>query len=169
MFKKMPVCRLMISCPSDVKTEIEIINRVVDNINDSIGFRFSFTPLPRFFSPFLHSTMRYRSLSSIQPQGVVSLPSHKVSRVSWYSGSCQLQLGFHIRDFHPLWSDFPDSSVILLLTCRSPNPGTHALRFRLFRFRSPLLTESMFLSLPPPTQMFQFSGFPPYTYVFSIW
>ena len=38
MFKKMPVCRLMISCPSDVKTEIEIINRVVDNINDSIGF-----------------------------------------------------------------------------------------------------------------------------------
>ena len=34
----MPVCRLMISCPSDVKTEIEIINRVVDNINDSIGF-----------------------------------------------------------------------------------------------------------------------------------
>lgn len=37
MFKKMPVCRLMISCPSDVKTEIEIINKVVDNINDSIG------------------------------------------------------------------------------------------------------------------------------------
>ena len=27
----------MISCPSDVKTEIEIINKVVDNINDSIG------------------------------------------------------------------------------------------------------------------------------------
>lgn len=37
MFKKMPVCRLMISCPSDVKTEVEIINRVVENINDSIG------------------------------------------------------------------------------------------------------------------------------------
>lgn len=37
MFQKMPVCRLMISCPSDVKTEIEIINKVVDNINDSIG------------------------------------------------------------------------------------------------------------------------------------
>lgn len=37
MFQKTPVCRLMISCPSDVKTEIEIINKVVDNINDSIG------------------------------------------------------------------------------------------------------------------------------------
>lgn len=42
MFKKMPVCRLMISCPSDVKTEVEIINRVVDNINDSIGFLWIF-------------------------------------------------------------------------------------------------------------------------------
>ncbi len=30
-----------------------------------VGFRFSFTPLPGSFSPFLHSTMRYRSLSSI--------------------------------------------------------------------------------------------------------
>ena len=29
------------------------------------GFRCSFTPLPGSFSPFLHSTMRYRSLSSI--------------------------------------------------------------------------------------------------------
>ena len=29
------------------------------------GFRFSFTPLPGSFSPFLHSTMLYRSLGSI--------------------------------------------------------------------------------------------------------
>ena len=53
------------------------------------GFRFSFTPLPGFFSPFLHSTVLYRSLSSIQPCGVVPASSHKVSRVSWYSGSCR--------------------------------------------------------------------------------
>ena len=31
------------------------------------------------------------------------------------------------------------------------NPGMHAYRFGLFRFRSPLLTESMFLSFPRPT------------------
>ena len=31
-------------------------------------------------------------------------------------------------------------------------------RFGLFRFRSPLLTESHSLSFPPPTKMFQFSG-----------
>ena len=29
------------------------------------GFRFSFTPLPGSFSPFLHSTLLYRSLRSI--------------------------------------------------------------------------------------------------------
>ena len=31
-------------------------------------------------------------------------------------------------------------------------------RFRLFPFRSPLLWESIFLSLPPGTKMFQFPG-----------
>ena len=31
------------------------------------------------------------------------------------------------------------------------NPGMHAYRFGLFRVRSPLLTESMFLSFPRPT------------------
>jgi hypothetical protein len=31
-------------------------------------------------------------------------------------------------------------------------------RFRLFRVRSPLLTESIFLSFPPVTEMFQFTG-----------
>ena len=40
-------------------------------------------------------------------------------------------------------------------------------RFGLFRFRSPLLSESRLISLPPPTEMFQFSGFPPLTYGFS--
>ena len=37
------------------------------------------------------------------------------------------------------------------LTYAVHNPGTHALRFRLFPFRSPLLRKSMFLSLPPGT------------------
>ena len=37
---------------------------------------------------------------------------------------------------------------------------THA-RFSLFRFRSPLLTESRLLSLPVGTEMFHFPTFPP--------
>ncbi len=40
----------------------------------------------------------------------------------------------------------------------SYNPGRQAFRFGLFPFRSPLLGESMFLSLPPGTKMFQFPG-----------
>ena len=34
------------------------------------------------------------------------------------------------------------------------------IRFVLFRFRSPLLTESHLISIPPPTKMLQFGGFP---------
>ena len=40
------------------------------------------------------------------------------------------------------------------------NPREHAPWFGLFPFRSPLLRKSMFLSLPPGTEMFQFPGCP---------
>ena len=36
----------------------------------------------------------------------------------------------------------------------------------LFRFRSPLLTESRLISVPPGTEMFQFPGFASSPYVF---
>ena len=39
--------------------------------------------------------------------------------------------------------------------------------FGLFRFRSPLLTESLLLSFPPGTEMFQFPGLAARTYGFS--
>ena len=47
----------------------------------------------------------------------------------------------------------PSQAVLLAdqLTCAVRNPGVHAHRFRLLRFRSPLLPESMFLSFPPAT------------------
>ena len=35
-----------------------------------------------------------------------------------------------------------------------------SVRFRLIPFRSPLLRESLLVSIPPPTKMFQFGGFP---------
>jgi hypothetical protein len=58
------------------------------------------------------------------------------------------QLAFHVRDCHPLWSDFPCSSVKQLFgnshvrsptTLRGKSP-----KFGLFRLRSALLTESIF-------------------------
>ena len=46
------------------------------------------------------------------------------------------------------------------------NPRKHALWVGLLPFRSPLLWESIFLSPPPGTEMFQFPGFPLAQYVF---
>ena len=42
-----------------------------------------------------------------------------------------------------------------------PSTGITHHRFSLFRFRSPLLTESFLFSLPEGTEMFHFPSFPP--------
>ena len=75
---------------------------------------------------------------------------------------------FRIQDFHLLQLDFPKpfyqiSSINYVVL----NPRLHATWFGLFRFRSPLLTESLLFSLPPATQMFQFAGFPSIRYVLA--
>ena len=84
---------------------------------------------------------------------------------------------FHVRGYHPLCRRFPTSSATQTI-CNSPpkrqlqlsGPSTpHAqrlpaitrIRFGLFRFRSPLLTESRLLSLPAGTEMFHFPALPP--------
>ncbi len=59
-----------------------------------------------------------------------------------------------IRGCHPLRPAFPDRSASF----------THTTG--LFRFRSPLLTESRLMSVPPGTEMFQFPGFASPHYVF---
>ena len=43
-----------------------------------------------------------------------------------------------------------------------PLPGITRAWFSLFRFRSPLLTESLLFSLPTGTEMFHFPAFPPH-------
>ena len=55
---------------------------------------------------------------------------------------------FYIRGYHPLWPDFPDRSA-----------NKMAKDCWLFRFRSPLLSESRLISFPSPTEMFQFREF----------
>ncbi len=70
-----------------------------------------------------------------------------------------------LQDCHLLWIDFPDDSrvtqsVMLMSIPRSED------RFGLFRFRSPLLTESLLLSFPLVTEMFQFARFAPSPYAF---
>src|SRR6185312_176818 len=83
--------------------------------------------------------------------------SDKITRVSSYSlsltGSC-----FRVRGYHPLWPDFPDRST-----------NTHPITTTgLVPVRSPLLRESRLISFPPVTEMFQFTGFAPNTYGFSV-
>ena len=73
---------------------------------------------------------------------MVPAHSHKVSRVSWYSGSCHACLPFVYGAFTLSgWLSQNHSTRLTRQSC-SPNPGVHALRFGLFRVRSPLLTES---------------------------
>jgi hypothetical protein len=65
-----------------------------------------------------------------------------------------------IRDCHPLWCAFPDTSAsrTFVTALGSHNPGPKA-GLGYVRFRSPLLTESRLISSPPGTEMCQFPGF----------
>ena len=66
---------------------------------------------------------------------------------------------FRARGFHPPRRRFPAACANgLPAAARSRNPAGHARRFGLFRFRSPLLTESRLISSPPGTEMFHFPG-----------
>ena len=73
------------------------------------------------------------------------VPAHsiKVSRVSMYSGSRSVSSPFAYGAF-TLSGRLSQTFLLesLNLKC-GPNPGMHASRFGLFRFRSPLLTESL--------------------------
>ena len=75
------------------------------------GFRFYFTPLPGFFSPFLHSTgslsvdHEYLALEDGPPifEQDVTCPALLIAHLV-------PQLPFPVRGYHPLWPDFPDRS-----------------------------------------------------------
>ena len=95
--------------------------------------------------------------------------SNRVSRARFYSGAEPSLLSCRIRDFHPLWQPIPESSArVIRDLCPVLQPHSDESKwFRLFRVRSPLLTESLLLSFPPGTEMFQFPGLAANTYGFS--
>ena len=70
---------------------------------------------------------------------------------------------FRVRGCHPVSPTFPGSSAsfqtifMWVLQPRTRN----LVRFRLIRFRSPLLTESRLISFPRGTEMFQFPRLAP--------
>jgi hypothetical protein len=112
-------------------------------------FRICFTPLPGFFSPFPHGTgslsvdYEYLALEDGPPifRQDFTCPALLVA-------SLVPPPTFRIRGCHPLRPPFPERSATSTAnTCR------------LFRVRSPLLAESRLISVPPATEMFQFTGF----------
>ena len=123
---------------------------------------FYFTPLPGFFSPFplgtcsLSVTREYLALldgprwfrQGSTCLAVLRIP-YRVYDISFTGLSPSLVL-LSIR--------FNYASIFLLLY-RSPTTPIPKNWFGLFPFRSPLLRESIFLSFPPATKMFQFTGF----------
>ena len=87
------------------------------------------------------------------------MDSDRVSRAPPYSGYLKEFSIFHLQDFHLLWFNFPsDSTISKISYSYTEVPPTPKSWFGLFPFRSPLLRESIFLSLPPVTKMFQFAG-----------
>ena len=106
--------------------------------------------------------VRYRCDSSIQGWRVVSPASVRVSRALTYSGSCYLEILFHIRDYHPLWLFFPKCSIRVSLWILQSSTPNASIGFALFPFRSPLLRESRLISFPLVTEMFHFTRFAPF-------
>ena len=122
------------------------------------GFRIYFTPLPGVFSPFPHGT----GSLSVDYEYLALEDGPPIFR---QDSTCPALLVVHlvpqstflIQGYHLLWPDFPfrfDKST--------------AKEYRLFRFRSPLLSESRLMSFPRATEMFQFTRFALHAYVFSM-
>ena len=115
------------------------------------GFRFSFTPLPGSFSPFPHGTVLYRSLWVFSLGGWSPLLPTRfhVSRSTLVPPAKNL---FTRTGLSPPLVCFPKTVPLEdFLRLAARNPMMLASWFGLFRVRSPLLTESIFLSFPPGT------------------
>ena len=114
-------------------------------------FQVYFTPLPGFFSPFPHGT----SSLSVDYEYLALEDGPPIFRQDF---TCPALLvaslvsprSFRVRGYHPLRPPFPERST-----------KTTAKSCRLVRVRSPLLAESRLISVPPATEMFQFTGLAP--------
>ena len=91
---------------------------------------------------------------------MVPVDSDKIPRVSPYSGYHKKTEAFHLQGYHLLWRSFPEPSTILpfFYSMYMVLQPQYEYWFGLFPFRSPLLRKSIFLSFPPVTKMFQFTG-----------
>lgn len=112
---------------------------------------------------------------------MVLADSHGIPRVPCYSGDC-VTLGPRVSStglsptpvLFPTSFDYTQQHIsvsVMLNRTHTPHNTVYATparltrtRFRLIRFRSPLLPESFLFSLPTGTEMFHFPAFPPPPY-----
>ena len=89
---------------------------------------------------------------------MVPANSCKIPRVPHYSGARITTSNLRVRVYHALWRAFPHPSADLWLpSYLVPRPQWSKPHwFRLVRFRSPLLPESLLFSLPSGTEMVHF-------------
>ena len=114
------------------------------------------------FSPFPHGT----STLSVSRE-YLALPDGPGGFAQDYSCPALLRstlglISVHIRNYHPLWLNFPDHSIPDLSATTWSYYPRHALKhdgFGLIPGRSPLLGESLLFSSPGGTKMFQFPPF----------
>jgi len=75
-------------------------------------------------------------------------------------------MSFHLRGYYPLWLRFPSiirlTHLVLIAVHNTTSSQAFTWLFGLTMdpFHSPLLRISLLLSLPPPTGMLSFGGFP---------
>ena len=81
---------------------------ICSHSSSAYSFRFYFTPLSGFFSPFPHGTSSLSITYSIQSWIMVDPDSNRISRVRFYLRTyCNICTSFRIRGCNPLWLTFP--------------------------------------------------------------
>ena len=122
------------------------------------GFRYSFTPLPGYFSPFPHGTHPLSVTRTYSGSQVVLADSHRIPRAPCYNGHAPTPTPtrFRLRGYHPLRHAIPDASATRPRKRpapaetgnkhapqprrRNPRRVSHDNGLAIIRFRSPLLT-----------------------------
>ena len=137
------------------------------------GFRFYFTPLAgvlfAFPSRYYYAIgyFKYLALDRGRPGFRQDFSCPAVLRNRSTEASA-----FRIRGFHPLCPAFPKpfyyAGAFLLRGLRPTGPTTPlpGERFRLFRFRSPLLPESLLISIPGVLRWFSSPSLASAPYIF---
>ena len=127
------------------------------------GFRYYFTPLPGYFSPFPHGTHPLSVIRRYSGSQVVLADSHRIPRAPCYSGNTvpdthqpvpptgvspttpRLPRRFSYQPAHAPPLRQKRNRTAPQPRTRNPCRVSHAHGLTIIRFRSPLLTEYLLL------------------------